>query len=387
MTKVLFFTGVPVDDAASLYRSGLVAKKLTDRGNQVVFTSVAGNFKGQKTRKVAGLPVTFLGQAHYFAKKPFSKRKRLGLVRVLIENFKTCFRFAKILKKEEPDRVLIVTSMPVSLMAGLTARILGFKIFLDIEDLVVGQMESSGYSEVLVRIYAFLEKAWLKIFNRVAVCSHYLAKHYPGSVILPNMIDVGFWKNKPASGRTRYRSVVKIVFVGQMGSYHGQEEVLDVLTPILEKNNQAKLIFVGAGEKLDHLKQKVKRKKLTDAVSFTGQVSQERVRKIISQSDIGLLPLLPIPVNQARHPLKLLEYLAAGLVVISNDVGETSRLIKNGLNGLLCPPGEVNRLADKVRLVLEDPGLRKRIGRKAVSLVDGFDVKKIVPKWIKFLEI
>lgn len=384
MTKILFFTGVPIDDAATLHRSGLVAKKLKDKGYQIVFTSVSGNFKKRETKKVSGLPVIFIGQAHYQAKKPFSTRKRLGLGKALIENIKTCRQFAQVLQEKKPDRVLVVTSMPISLMAGLVSKIFGFKTFIDIEDLVTGQMEAAGYPQFLVEIYGLIEKIWLKIFDKVGVCSHYLQKRFPGSILLPNMIEVDLWKR--TSLRQDFAGQRKIIFVGQMGAYHGQMEVLQGLIPILRKNKNLMLIFVGGGEMMENLKLKIKNEKLGNQVILTGQLFQNKVRKILNTADIGLLPHWDTPVHQARHPLKLLEYLASGLVVITNSVGEAAKQIKDKENGILCPPGDIDCLTKKTEMILANPNLAKRISQKATASVQAFSIKKILPKWIKFLE-
>lgn len=380
MTKILFFSGIPIDDAATLHRSGLVAKKITSKGYQVVFTSVSGNFRGKEVKKISGLEVLFLGQAHYWAKKPFSTRKRLALGRVLLENFKTCFRVAKVLQKEKPDRVLVITSMPISLMVGLVAKILGFKTLIDIEDLVVGQMETAGYSKPLVFIYGILEKIWLKIFNKVAVCSHYLTKRYPDSILLPNMVDLKLWKKGKQKDKKR------IVFMGQMGPYHGQLEVLSTLVPVLKKNKNLELVFIGGGEKLKDLEFKIKNLDLKEQVVLTGQLPYNKMGKILLTGNVGILPLWNTPVHQARHPLKLLEYLASGLVVVTNKVGEAAKIIKDGENGILCPAGDMECLARKVEMILNNPHLAEKISQRAAVSVQSFSLKKILPRWIRFLE-
>lgn len=383
MSKLIFFSGVPIDDAATLHRSGLVAKKLARSGYKVIFASVSASFRKQEAKKVSNLPVLFIGQAHYFAKKPFSARKRLGLGKTLVENLKTCSRFAKMLREEKPDRVLVVTSMPISLMAGLVSKILGFKTFIDIEDLVIGQMEASGYPKFLIRIYDYIEQIWARIFDKVAVCSHFLQRRYPGSHLLPNMIEVAFWMEQES--RRAGEQEKKIVFVGQMGPYHGQMEALQSLAPVLKEARKLKLVFVGAGEMEERLKLKTEKLRLEKQVIFTGQLPQDEVRRILATADIGLLPLWDAPVHQARHPLKLLEYLASGLMVITNKVGEAARQIKDGENGILCPPGDIDCLAEKVRMILENPHLAQKISKKATVSVQEFSVGKILPRWIEFL--
>jgi len=243
----------------------------------------------------------------------------------------------------------------------------------------VGQMKAAGYPKFLVKLYEFLEKAWVRSFDRVVVCSHFLQKRYPEAIRIPNMIDLDLWQGKNKRAK-------QIVFVGQIGPYHGQKEVLQALTPVLKRNRNLKLVFIGGGEKLEDLRFKVEDLRLKKQVILTGQVSQEKVRKILAESLIGILPLWDIPVHQARHPLKMLEYLASGLVVITNDAGEATWQIKDKENGILCPPGDVKCLAQKTEMILANSRLARKISQKAIISVQEFSSEKILPKWIKLLE-
>jgi glycosyltransferase involved in cell wall biosynthesis len=383
MIDLLIFTGVPLDDNATLYRSGFLAKKLQEEGYSVKVASVDKNFKKIETRLVENLPVKFLGQAHYYSQNKFSDRQKLGMKRVIFENMRTCWRFIKLVRQEKPERVLVVTTMPISLMIGFASKLLGCDTFLDIEDYAQGQMEASGYNQSLVKIYDFVEKLFLPLFNKVCVCSHFLQEKYPGSMIIPNMIDIDFW----AGPKKKKSQIINLVFVGQMGPYHGQREVLESLAPVLKRNQNLKLIFVGGGEYLNKLKIKNEKLKMKKQVIFTGQVAQEKVREILAASDIGILPLWDKPVHKARHPLKLIEYLAAGLVVVANAVGEARLIIKEGENGLLLPAGDLTGLGQTIEKIINDPQKMNNISAKAIETASQFSTEEIMPKWQYFLQI
>jgi glycosyltransferase involved in cell wall biosynthesis len=382
-TKILFFSGVPIDDAATLYRSGTVAKLLL-KTHKIVFASVSAHFSGIESGEVNGLPVVFVGQAHYYARETFSKRERLSLTRALTENIKTVYRLTKLLRQEKPDRVLVITTMPVALMFGIVSRLLGFWTAVDIEDLVTGQMRAAGYSQVLVSVYKLIEDLVLPIINRKVVCSHYLQERYPKSVIIPNMVDLKIWENGKKKGiKKRGR---KIAFVGQMGAYHGQAEVLESLADIL-KSKKLELIFIGGGEKEADLKNRVRELGLEDKVSFRGQRTQIEVARILAECDFGILPMWDKPVHQSRHPLKLIEYLAAGLVVVTNRVGEIEYIIKDGKNGLLCPAGRIECLGERIAAVMDKLVLMANISKKAQETASQFSKEKIMPQWIRFLNL
>jgi glycosyltransferase involved in cell wall biosynthesis len=61
----------------------------------------------------------------------------------------------------------------------------------------------------------------------------------------------------------------------------------------------------------------------------------------------------------------VLEAMASGLPVIGADRGGTLENVRDGLNGLLCPAGDVDRFADAIRTLASDATLRERLARNA----------------------
>jgi len=65
------------------------------------------------------------------------------------------------------------------------------------------------------------------------------------------------------------------------------------------------------------------------------------------------------------QPLSVVEAMAYECPIVATSVGGIPELIRDGVNGLLCLPGDPGCLAGKIRLLIEDPGLRSRLGRAA----------------------
>lgn len=378
--KLLFFCGVPIDDSAEIYRIGLLAKQMKKLEHEITFTSVSANFKKLEEKTVQGLLVRFIGQAHYRAKKPFSKRESIAIPKLLVNIIKTCFSFKAELHKKKPDLIFLVTASPISLTVGLVSKILGYKVLIDIDDLVPGQMAATGYNNLAVDIYNLIEKVIVKIFDRVSVCSQYLKKRYPGSVIIPNSIFLDVWQNEAEVAKLK-----QIAFVGQIGAYHGQMEFIIKTVPFLKKERDKKIIFIGGGEELVKLKSKVTELGIKNQVIFTGYISQKEVSKILNQSMVGVIPLWNQPVHLARHPLKLLEYLAGGLVVVTNNVGETANIIQNNINGYLCPAGNLDCLVQKSFWALNNYTKAGLITENAEKTAKEYSYQEILPLWLNYL--
>jgi len=80
--------------------------------------------------------------------------------------------------------------------------------------------------------------------------------------------------------------------------------------------------------------------------------------------DVGVAPY-PQKSEFYFSPLKVYEYMAAGLAVVASRIGQLSELIEDGTNGLLCPPGDALALAAAIDRLRRDPELRLSLGNAA----------------------
>lgn len=104
------------------------------------------------------------------------------------------------------------------------------------------------------------------------------------------------------------------------------------------------------------------------SVSYHGYLGREKVAELLSQSAAGMLLLEPTPGYLRSMPIKLFEYLLAGLPVIASDFPFWRRLIGEEC-ALFVPPGNVAAAASAMRWVLEHPRKAADMGRKGRQLV------------------
>jgi glycosyltransferase involved in cell wall biosynthesis len=69
-------------------------------------------------------------------------------------------------------------------------------------------------------------------------------------------------------------------------------------------------------------------------------------------------------VRPEAFGISLVEALAAGLPVVTSDIGGACEIVDNSC-GVLTPPGDVDALAAALRRVASDAGLRARLGAAA----------------------
>ena len=88
---------------------------------------------------------------------------------------------------------------------------------------------------------------------------------------------------------------------------------------------------------------------------------------MIHRFDVALAPY-PRPAHDFYFsPLKLFEYLACGAPVVAASLGQIAEVVRHGETGLLYPPGELDALVASCERLLEDPDLRRRMGRAAAK--------------------
>jgi glycosyltransferase involved in cell wall biosynthesis len=94
----------------------------------------------------------------------------------------------------------------------------------------------------------------------------------------------------------------------------------------------------------------------------TGHVPHAEVPSLLGRFDVAVAPYLPVE-DFYFHPLKIVEYLAAGKPVIYSDQGDLRALV--GPGGLSYLPGSVAQLADRLARLLDQTALRKGLARHA----------------------
>ena len=163
-----------------------------------------------------------------------------------------------------------------------------------------------------------------------------------------------------------------IGFIGSFYAYEGLPLLIEALPAILRQREDVRLLLVGGGPQDELLRQLTHRLGLQDRVIFTGRVSHNVVQRYYSLVDIFVYPRLSMRLTELVTPLKPLEAMAQGRLVVASDVGGHLELIESGVTGELFPAGNARGLGAAVLRLLEDEGQwprRLAAGREYVERV------------------
>jgi glycosyltransferase involved in cell wall biosynthesis len=157
-------------------------------------------------------------------------------------------------------------------------------------------------------------------------------------------------------------------FVGTLKPWHGVELLIDAFDRLRRTHPRARLLIVGDGPQRHALESDVAARGLSPLTRFTGPVPSDDVPDLLRSMDVAVAPY-PAIKPFYFSPLKIFEYMAAALPVVSSEVGELGQLIRDGVTGLLVPPGDAAALGAAIERLANDPTLRQRLGRSARQYV------------------
>ncbi|MBV4411291.1 glycosyltransferase family 4 protein [Enterobacteriaceae bacterium YMB-R22] len=150
-------------------------------------------------------------------------------------------------------------------------------------------------------------------------------------------------------------------FVGTLKPWHGLETLVEAFILLREKGYPVTLSIVGDGPQAAVLRARLSQCGAAGSARFHGAVAPEQVPALLASMDIGIAPY-PQLDNFYFSPLKIYEYMAAGLPVITSRVGHLAELVSDGETGLLVAPQDPVALAQAVMTLADDPLLRQRLG-------------------------
>ncbi|KAA6231771.1 colanic acid biosynthesis glycosyltransferase WcaL [Chlorobium phaeovibrioides] len=174
-------------------------------------------------------------------------------------------------------------------------------------------------------------------------------------------VDPDTWLPRPEPDN----EVPQLLCVGRLVPAKGQHILLNACALLKNEGVRFHLTLIGDGPDRTSLEQFSREHGLEGAVTFTGVQGQDKVREWYDMADMFILASFAEGV-----PVVLMEAMAKEIPVISTRITGIPELIEHGHNGLLATPADTEDLARKIRTLIEDPEMRKRLGREGRKSVE-----------------
>jgi len=220
-----------------------------------------------------------------------------------------------------------------------------------------------------------LEAHLFQLADRVIVPSSALRDYVigrgarPGRVrIVYNAADPNVFRPPPAGTRPGTAGDRFVIgFLGSLKPWHGIQDLLRAFVRLRRRSPAYRLLIVGDGPLRPAIEQIRRREGLTDAIRVTGNVDYARVPALVAEMDVALAPY-PRLTAFYFSPLKVYEYMAAGVPIVASAIGQVTEILTHRRTALLHPAGSINKIVDHIEELHASPRLAARLARAARHL-------------------
>jgi PEP-CTERM/exosortase A-associated glycosyltransferase len=171
--------------------------------------------------------------------------------------------------------------------------------------------------------------------------------------VIPNAVDSDrFGDTAPPDGLLAHRlgltGHLVLGFIGSFYAYEGLALLIRALPRMLAAVPSLRLLLVGGGPQERELQALAIELRVEARVTFAGRVPHDKVDDYYRLVDILVYPRLPMRLTELVTPLKPLEAMAQGRLIVASDVGGHREMIEHGKTGMLFKAGDAGALADQV---------------------------------------
>ena len=254
------------------------------------------------------------------------------------------------------------------------ALVLGHQHAGDIRDVLArggfaGRIVRTGFSQFDSMLV--LGEPWRELFERwglacpIAVCPSTLRREV-------------FERGAAFTRVTRHQPPGRVLYVGQVGRRKGVHDLLRAVRRLIDDGLAVELTVVGPSQlegELEAARALATELHLDDWVRFTGALTGDGLYGQFESHD-----LFALPSYNEGIPAVLYEAGAFGLPVVTTPVGAIPSLVRDGENGFLLAPGDVDALSAALRRLVTDHDLRERLGNQLRSDVAAFHPDRAAAK-------
>ncbi len=174
------------------------------------------------------------------------------------------------------------------------------------------------------------------------------------TVTIPNGFEPGWF---PPNATTATEPTM--AFIGHPKPWHGADRLPGLLTALGDRGQSPRLIIIGGGPGANEVMERARTLGVADQITVTGALPPEHASAILTQATIGVAPYR----RQEPFyfcPLKIIDYLAAGLPIVSSRQGDIADLV--GDAGILVDPDSDRALVDATDQLLANPDRAAQLG-------------------------
>lgn len=233
-------------------------------------------------------------------------------------------------------------------------------------------------------LFSILRRMMYPLANTVVVLTEKLrswAEHvakYNNVCVIPNPVSLSIPDNKCGPPSSKDQNF-KVLAMGRLASEKSFDLLIRAFAKVAPAYPDWRLIILGEGERRSDLEGLARDLRIKDRVEMPGRIKEPL-------SHLMDADLFVLSSRYEGFPMALLEAMACGLPVISFDCPIGPReIIRDGIDGILVPPDDVDALASAMDKLMKNPTERQSLGLRALEVQERFSLEKIMGMWDRVL--
>lgn len=251
---------------------------------------------------------------------------------------------------------------PNNCIPALLAKVLGKKVLIDVDDL-----DYAYFSGLKRNIFKVLFDFFVKQFPLVTFHTPQLKTYLSGKIKIPehhlyylaqgvsqDFLDVKIDQITPVPK--------SLIYVATLGITSDFSDLIPGLAALCKIHPDMSMDVVGDGCRRKEFEEMVLTSGIENQIRFVGKIDHNSLPQFIAKHQIGINYMRPLEVNRCRAILKIREYLACGLNVVCNDVGDVELFKEN-----IYIEADIESMFSRVDNLLSSPFEKNFSGRKVVD--------------------
>jgi len=306
-----------------------------------------------------------------------------------IKDFSAYFKIKNILKKIKPD-IVHTHSSKAGFIGRIAAQRAGVPIIIHTYH---GFSFHDFQNPIKKKIYILAEKFASKQSTHLFAVSNanikkgikYKIFNKVSCNLTRDAIHIDKFKketSKPEEVRKEFNLPINIKIVGMIGCFKPQKspnDFINIAKQISNFRDDVKFILVGDGVLRNKLENLINNLNLEKIVILTGW--RDDVPRLLKAFDVFVLTSL-----HEGLPMVIPQAMASGIPVVASKVDGANDIIRQGINGFLVKPKDIEDFCKKINSLLDNKEFADTISQNALSNVDEFDINKMVRTQSDFYE-
>ncbi|MDJ0579808.1 glycosyltransferase family 4 protein [Crocosphaera sp.] len=316
--------------------------------------------------------------------------KRLKLFR---EHIPHCYRSFSLLKKVNPDVVHLTVPWPFWCFDTLVTCAV-----LNIPTVVVFQLFPGHYHYSNLRLKAYQwaynrRQKWIAISNnnRDFISESFKIPKEEFPVVYNGAKTSSEFLNYSPEDTLNLRNQVRqeiginyddiiLLTVGRLHFHKGYQDLVKVISPIIQEFNHAKFVWVGEGDKREYLVEQINKHNLNNHVILLGY--RKDVPRLMKASDLFVFPTY----IEGGQSFVVSEAMAYNLPIITSDASGIPEILDNKIHGLLFAKGDKEQLKQAIFWALKNPEAMQEMSKNSALRLQDFSEEKMTEETLKIIK-